>query len=85
VSGELFPAVSVPAEERSNQVLEEARLPRGGGVAVARQRELVLLGAADAPFLRGFLGVLAHREPRARLGDARRRGLEMSGSQPQPG
>jgi len=89
VSGELFPAVSVPAGERSNavlsdasfssevverhhQVLEETGLPRGGGVAVACQRELVLLGAADAPFLRGFLGVLAHREPGARLGDARR-------------
>jgi hypothetical protein len=113
VSGELFPAVSVPAEDRSNAVLSEASFSSevsgrtllswrrslngttrsskkpafhaAAGVAVACERELVLLGTADAPLLRRLLGVLPHRQSGARLGDARRRRLEMPWPQAKPG
>src|SRR5690242_1817307 len=67
--------------ELEHPVREEAREPRGGGVLVARERELVLLFAADLPLLRHLLAVLAHREAGARLGDAGTRRRDVPGPQ----
>ena len=44
--------VALEAEVGGDQVVEEAALVGGGEVAVAGDRELVLLGAADLPLRR---------------------------------
>ena len=62
------------------------RVVRRGQPLVRRERELVLLLAADLPLERGERGVLAHRQPGARLGVARdrRREVRRAGSWPAP-
>ena len=64
--------------ERHDQVVIESAVPRGGGVHVTSIGQLVLLGAADAPFLGHQLAMLAHRKAGARFDDARRRRLEVA-------
>ena len=59
--------VALEAAERRDQVVEEARVVRRGEVLVRGDGELVLLLAADLPLQRGQGGVLAHRQPGARL------------------
>src|SRR5919206_1810685 len=60
---------------------EKAGEPGGGRILMARERELVLLFAADLPLLRHLLAVLAHREAGARLGDAGTRRRDVPGPQ----
>jgi hypothetical protein len=60
--------VALEAEERRDEVVEEAALVRGSELAVARHGELVLLVARDAPALRRDRLVLTHRQTGARLG-----------------
>ncbi len=59
--------VALEAAERRDQVVEEARVVRRREVLVRGGGQLVLLLAADLPLERGQRGVLAHRQPGARL------------------
>ncbi len=54
-----------------DEVVEEAAVVGRRQLAVALDRELVLLLARDAPLARHDRGVLAHRQARPRLGVAR--------------
>src|SRR3954467_10555175 len=63
--------VALLAEVRGHEGGEEPALPRRRGVAVRLERDLVLLLPRDVPLARGDGGVLAHRQPRARLRVAR--------------
>src|SRR5437660_10626427 len=67
--------------ELDHPVGKEPGEPRGAGILVARERELVLLLARDLPLLRHLFAVLAHRESGARLGDAGARGRDIPRTQ----
>src|SRR2546430_1967698 len=77
--------VGLQSAERNHEVGVKAAAPRLRRLLVAGERELVLLRAADPPFLRHQLAVLSHRQPGAHLGDAGDRGLEMFRAKSQPG
>ncbi|CAM5744447.1 hypothetical protein MAUB1S_02002 [Mycolicibacterium aubagnense] len=59
--------VAVQAQERADQVIEEAAVIGSGHVLVAGSGQGVLVGALDAHLLGGLSGVLAHREAGAGL------------------
>src|SRR5690606_7999281 len=54
------------------------------GIAMTRERELVLVLPGNLPALRRDLHAFAHRQPGARLDDAGQHGLEVLRPQPQP-
>ncbi len=66
--------------ERGDEVVEEPGVPRGREVLVARERELVLRLARDAPAGRRDGLVLAHRQAGARLVGRGREGREVGGA-----
>src|SRR5207302_1693401 len=67
-----------------DQVIVKAFLPRLGTLEVTLQSELVLLHAADAPFLGHKLAVLAHRQAGAGLTHRGHGRLEIARPQSQP-
>src|SRR5205814_1513060 len=77
--------VGLQAAEGKHEIGVKAAAPRLRRLLVARERELVLLRAADPPFLRHQLAVLAHRKAGAHLGDAGGRGFEIFRTKAEPG
>ena len=56
---------------RDHEIVEKAALPCRHRRPVAGECDLVLLGAADLPFLGGDLGVLAHAHAGGAIADGR--------------
>src|SRR5690606_22729928 len=76
--------VALHAPELDEEVVVEAFVVSGDRVAMARERERVLLLAGDAPLLGRDLHALAHRQPRARLDDGGQARLEVLRPEPEP-
>src|SRR6202011_2972478 len=73
------------ARHRYHQVVIKSFLPRLGTLEVTLQGELILLHAADTPFLGHKLAVLAHRQAGAGLAHRGHGRLEIARPQAQPG